>query len=200
MSPTQLPLYVWQYSEDWVRAKRVIEYVDEKPKPLYHEIQNPETGLFAAVPVYVKQKVCLELNHQWVMSRWMNSGSFDEWRKLYEDNLEWPKAGEYMPVTAFRASTPNNLICLNPAEEPTEEITWEFIRVVRRDRAEVDKINEDLVRQSVSRKKSEYDKIAGEFRNLLPTFLNIPGSRSFPIWPGIGHKVDDRTSFEKITE
>lgn len=182
--------YEWRYSEDWVRPKRAYAVgADEKLIPEYDYVANSESGILEAKPKYITERVCLDLQNQWVMSVWMASEDFEEWRLKYGDSLEWPKHGDYWPV-----SHPQGSVCLDSGMVPTEDITWEFIRIVRKDREDLKTYEERKHKEYLLREKRLDEQRFGMIRELLPAFEGIPGSRSYPIYPGALTKIDPRIS------
>lgn len=189
-NPHGLPVYSWKYSEDWTRTKRVM-YLSDLADELIPEFDykgDTETGILRAVPKYTEEKVCLDLVNQWIMSVWIKPESFDEWRANYGDALEWPKHGDFWPV-----SHPTGVVCLEPCVVPTVDITWEFIHAVRHSR----KLSEaDFEAQYDAAQKSRddamKDRMMGTLMNVLPVYFGIPGSRSFPNWMVGATKLDGR--------
>jgi len=185
------PRFMWKYSEDWIRTMRVYSEVLGDLKPEY-DYKALESGIIAAHPVYRPSKVCQNLHNQWVMAIWIPSESFASWRQTFGDLLEWPKGGEYWPVTH-----PGGEVCLGPNEVPTFDITMEFIYQSKKDRGLLEselEANYDKRNQQIERRME--DRLMGTIMNEMPSFDGIPGSRSYPIWPISGTKEDPRMSKE----
>lgn len=199
-SPTGMPNFEWKYSESWQRSMRVVDVVAGQTKPRYEPELNPVSGLFEMKPVYITRKVCEELNCQWVMTRWMATGNFQEWRALYNDDLEWPKGGEYFPVTAIQGNMPGRLVALVVGESPDEHLSWKFIHVIRKDQQDLKDFEQVMQAKLASKERADTDRMIGQFMNKLPVHLNVPGSRDFGVWSGTGHDVDPRTSWDGITD
>lgn len=180
--------YEWRFSEDWVRPKRAYSVVaDEKLVPEYEYVMNPNTGIIEPKPKYLTEKVCVDLVNQWIMSVWLPSEDFVEWRLKYGDSLEWPKQGDYWPV-----SHPTGVVCLDPEHNPTIDITREFIRIVRKDKAEIAGFEDKFTALQESKDKAELERLRTGILEVLPVYDGIPGSRQYPIWPGALTKPDPR--------
>lgn len=192
-NPHGQPVYVWRYSEDWTRTKRVMSLLNGDLVPEFDYKADTESGILRAVPKYVEEKVCLHLTNQWIMSIWLPSEDFDQWRAKYGDALEWPKHGDHWPV-----SHPKGVVCLEPGVVPTTDITWEFIYQAKRDRgmtlADYEKAYDE---RQHSKEQDMDERLMGTLTDNLPTYFGIPGSRSFPNWLVGTTKVDERISDPK---
>lgn len=199
LSPTGLALFKWIHSDSWLRSKRRLrEKEDGTLEGEYEYIQNPETKLFYAIPTYVQCKVVEEAHDQWMMGVWMDNGSFDGFRRMYGDNLEWNKAGEYWPVTVDRPTGGVIYVSMAPGKLPTTDDTWKFIHVRRKDLRTLDEYEAGMERIRKSLQKSEHDKLTGMILDRLPARFGIPGSRAFSHEIGIGQKqMDGTTVFER---
>lgn len=183
-------MYAWHHSDTWIRPMRVVDVVDGEVKPRYEPKLDPESGLYKAEPVYIRRHVCMELKNQYVMAVWMVSGSFQMWRQMYGDNLEWPKGGEYFPV-----SHPRGLVCLPAGVVPDVFATWDFIHVVRKDREQAAEHEARLLAKQISQKKDEANRISAELGNLLGAYPGDPskrGERGYAVWSGIGIDLKDK--------
>lgn len=168
---SNVPKYAWQHSDSWIRQMRVVDVVDDsKYEPRYEHIQNPESGLFYAIPVYVNRKVCENLHDQYVMSVWMDGMNFHAWRQAYGDNLEWPKGGEYFPVTAIKSDCVDGLVSLDPGVIPDVDTTWRFIHAVKQTRAEVLEFEDQMAKRMLAKKMVEREQLTAEFLNKLPVW------------------------------
>lgn len=177
-NPHGLGVYEWRYSEDWVRTKRSFSVQDGQLVPEFDYVANPETGILEAKPKYVLEKVCVTLQNQWLMSIWLPSEDFSEWRAKYGDALEWPKHGDYWPV-----SHPTGVVCLEQGLTPTRDITWEFIYQAKKDRGLTDaEFEENYDKKTKSKDDAMSDRMMGTIMDVLPVYEGIPGSRSFPNW------------------
>lgn len=186
--------YMWRFSEDWTRSKRAYAVgEDETLIPEFTYVANESTGLIEATPRYLTEKVCIGVTNQWVMSIWLKNEDFYEWRMKYGDTLEWPKHGDYWPV-----SHPSGVVGLDTGTLPTTDITWEFIRQVRKDKAEAKSFEEKFHALQAQKEKAEHQRLMDGIVPLLPVYDGIPGSRSFGIWPIATTKQDPRIEGNKI--
>lgn len=187
-NPHGLGIYEWKYSEDWIRTKRSYSIQDDQLIPEFEYKANRDDGIIEAHPKYVREKVCVTLQNQWLMSIWLPSEDFAEWRAKYGDSLEWPKQGEYWPV-----SHPTGVVCLDPNMAPTSDITWEFIYQAKKDRGLSDAdFESDYDKKTKAKDDAMSDRLMGTIMNVLPVYEGIPGSRSYPTWPIAGTHVDSR--------
>jgi len=185
-NPFGRSMYEWKYSESWIRPKRVFAMIDDKLVPEYDYFANPETGILEPRPAFSTEKVCLTLENQYVMSIWVASEDFATWRERYGDDLEWPKQGDYWPV-----SHPTGTVCLEPNMVPNYDITMEFVHQVKRDKQTTVAEFEAAFDERRRRKEKAVDeKLVTSIMDLLPLRDAIPGSRSFPIWP-VGETTPD---------
>ncbi len=192
-SPAGGGLYQWMWSEDWTRSKRVLEAKDDGTLvPLWEHVKDPESGLFKAIPVYVQEKVVPYADHQWLMGFWMDPNSFEEFRKLYGDSLEWSKAGEYWPVTVADHRGTMPIVSLAPFKQPTDDDTYAFIRVRRKDRTTVLEFEDMMAKRILARQAAERDRLTGVIYDKLGAFGGIPGSRAFGVQAQFGRGMDTR--------
>lgn len=75
---------------------------------------------------------------------------------------------------------------------PTLDITWEFIRQVRKDKAEAKDFEAKFEALQKSKEKAEHERLMNEIVPVLPVYDGIPGSRSYGIWPIATTKQDPR--------
>jgi len=163
---------------------------DDELVPEFEYKANSETGILEAVPKYVQEKVCITLQNQWLMAIWLPSEDFEEWRAKYGDALEWPKHGDYWPV-----SHPTGIVCLEPNLVPTPDITWEFIYQAKKDRGLTEaEFEADYDRKTKAKEDTMEDRMMGTIMDVLPSYEGIPGSRSFPNWLIGTTRVDPRIS------
>lgn len=201
VSPTGLALFKWVHSDSWIRAKRKLNLRDDDTlEPVYEYVENPETKLFHAIPVYEQCKVVQEANDQWMMGAWLDNGSFDGFRKQYGDNLEWNKQGEYWPVTVDKPTGGIVYVSMAPGKVPTTDDTWKFIHTRRKDLKEVRAFEDRMIKLRQDLERSEHDKLTGMILDKLPSFFGIPGSRAFSHEIGIGQKLDPRGVDNSIFE
>jgi len=187
-NPHGVSRYLWRFSESWVRSKRAFHATwNEELIPEFDYAANPDTGIIEAKPKYIKEKVCLELTNQYVMSLWLPTEGFHEWRMHYGDALEWPKHGDWWPV-----SHPMGVVSLDIGVVPTTDITWEFIHQVRKDKAELAEYEARKEAAEVSRDKAETDRLVSTIMDVMPVYFGVPGSRSFGNWPIAETKQDAR--------
>lgn len=191
-TPAGDPRFMWKYSENWIRTMRVYSEVLGDLKPEYEYKANEASGLIVAEPVYRPSKVCQALHNQWVMTIWIPSEDFHSWRMAFGDLLEWPKGGEYWPVTH-----PGGEVCLGPNEVPTFDITMEFVHQSKKDRGLLEsELEANYDKRNKSIEKGMEDRLMGTIMDVMPSFDGIPGSRSYPIWPISGTKEDSRMTKE----
>src|SRR5689334_10159649 len=80
------PLYQWRWSED------LTVKMQKKDQPFEYRA-NRETGLIEPVPVYETRRMCPLLKNQWVLCRWLQTPSEQEWVALFGRVVPWPGGG-----------------------------------------------------------------------------------------------------------
>lgn len=193
----QNPRYAWLWSEDLTRAKRVITRTNEGYCLSYRQFApNPEyPDILTTEPLFEVEKLCPHIHNCYILCVWMESPSYEEWYRLWGDSLEWPKGGEYFPVTG-----PQRGECrLQEHEKPTEHHTWTVIGWVKEDRARSQATLLSIYEMAAKeRELGNQKRIQGELSNLLPAYDD--GSPSGPNWFLGTTKVDSRIADAAATE
>lgn len=186
--------WVWSEDQDFYRSKRSFieneagkiqaEYETVIPKPgetlviwIGSERREVQATVAYTRPVFVRQKV-MDLNHCYVMCRWMSNESFLEFSDQFGGMLEWTP-GSYFPVSA-----PNCPVQMKPNHEPTLDDTQEFARIHKSDVAGgMEAVAERLEKALKAKDQRNFERAAKTIDPVLPRFDNIPGKRgSGGIW------------------
>jgi len=188
------PNYAWFWSEDLYRPKRIYAQTDGQYQLSYLRTERRvecTDGLPGLVgpqyfktisimePHYEVQRLLPNIRNRFVLCVWVNGQSFEEWRAQFDDTMEWPKGGEYFPVSA-----PGHTAYLLEDEIPTLDMTWQVIRWVREDKDKAMTLLEATdyyLDNDKKRVKDETEKAMHMLDNLLPAYDNIPGRRSGPL-------------------
>lgn len=188
------PKYAWFWSEDLMRPKRIyaktdgeyqLSYVRTERRVLCHDGLPGLVGrtyqktISIMEPYYEVQKLLPNVQHSFVLCIWIEGQTFQEWRKQFDDTMEWPKGGEYFPVSA-----PGHTAYLVQGQIPTRDQTWQVIRWVREDKDKALTYLQALdtyLDNDKKRIKFEQNRAMHTLDDLLPAWDNIPGRRSGPI-------------------
>lgn len=190
----QAPRYAWFWSEDLYRPKRIyartnegyqLSYIRTERNVVCHDGLPGLVGqtymktISVMEPHYEVQRLLPDIRNRYVLCVWVEGQSFEEWRKQFDDTMEWPKGGEYFPVSA-----PGHTAYLDSDETPTLNQTWQVIRWVREDKDKALTFFEQLdvyAENDKKRIKFESERALNDLDNWLPAYDNIPGTRSCPI-------------------
>jgi hypothetical protein len=182
------PIYSWFWSDSLTRPKRVYANTDEGYQLSYIRTERiVKTGIpfigdkliSVMEPHYVVEPLLPTIRNRYVLCVWIAAQSFEEWRKQFDDTMEWPKGGEYFPV-----STAHTTAYLDVGKVPTKDQTWQVIRWVREDKDKALTFFQALdvyADNDRARIKAEQEKAMHTLDNILPAYDNIPGTRSGPI-------------------
>jgi hypothetical protein len=199
------PMYSWFWSNSLRRPKRVYSNTDEGYQLSYIRTERVvRTGIpfigdkviSVMEPHYVVEPLLPSLLNRYVLCVWIAAQSFDEWRKQFDDTMEWPKGGEYFPV-----STPHTTAYLNPGKLPTKDDTWQVIKWVREDKDKAMTLLQAVdtyADNDRKRIKAEQERAMHTLDNLLPAYDNIPGRRSGPLEFLAETKPDSRISNSEL--
>lgn len=197
MTSSGEPRFAWFWSEDLIRPKRVYARTAEGVSPSYRTFApDPEhPTILTTEPLYVTEKLCLNIVNSYILCVWIASPSFEEWRMLWGDTLEWPKGGEYFPVSGPRGEAK-----LDPEEMPTLDQTLQLIAWRKRDasHAAADLL-EYYTGAEKRRTRDDKNRLRAELDNLLPAYDNVPGSNSYPFWFVGKTKADPRISKSELS-
>lgn len=166
--------WIWSEDPDFYRSKRNFTIQDDnKIIPEWDQIETEDSPVVTLKPTYTREKLVPKIIRSFVMCRWIPNGTFSEHLEKYGDMVEWAGEGSYWPM-----EHPRGIVQLCQEVCPSDEDTWEFIRLVRRDTTLG---MEEIIRQAEARDKSDEDrafqKNAALLDPLLPRYDHIPGKR-----------------------
>lgn len=179
---------------------RIIDRATGEPKFQYRcccgvdkRVHLPQcSGVVVAEPIYKLRRLLPFLHNQWVICRWNAPLSMDGWKARFGSALEYPANGYLMPVDGPHGG----VIALQPNVMPDEEVTWEFVRAVKKDRQKTaaDWINQSAEALDLQERRAD-DLLDSNIRDSNTAFGNVPGSRS----TGVSLPTKEyRQNFDKV--
>lgn len=162
------PKYRWAHSEspELLHPMRVEGY----------DMTASPSGLIVAAPKFVMRKKCLTLNNQWVICRWVEPISEDEWRRLYGYSLEWPNRGELAPTN----------VDMPPGVTPSENDNARAIAAIRQMldtsvSAQIAALRDQQEKRERDTRRRNYEEIREE----LTTYDHVPGRKGQVSYPSV---------------
>lgn len=172
------PPYAWKWSEDMTHWMRAI-HDDGTPKFDYKADRN--TGLILAQPVYEPRNLCLNLENQWVLCRWMPPDLNEhQWSMVFGTSMQYPRNGRWIPCDPIH---------LDKGVNPTKSITWEVIYCFRRQRekTQADVINE--AQEAIEKRdRNRYNHILDQIKDAAPAMAGVPGKKGHYSFGGIAEE------------
>lgn len=171
-------VYAWHWSESPELIHRMrARHADGTPKMDYVADQN--TGLIIAAPVYVDRKICILADRQWLICRLLPPEMEEsEWLRVIGTAIPYPRNGTWAPCNQFM---------LDRGDEPTEELTWEVIGLIRAQRRAHQRSEDNELEYAMARaEEKKKEDIYFDIKDSAPAFNGIPGQKEHWSAGGIG--------------
>jgi hypothetical protein len=171
-NPYGEPIFMWAHSEDLYWPEFATGHMVDKPVMVPIIGGGEEVGSYIQVPEYRKEKMCPNLNCQWVMTVWQVAEQLTQWQAMFP-GAPYPTRGHRIHTNASLPSYEGG------PREPNLEETERFIKLLKFQRSHThDEAMRGIDAERTAKDLATRKEIEDEIRDEFPAYMNLqPGKR-----------------------
>lgn len=161
-------------------------------------IHLAECNFIAPQVRMVELRTCLQIHDAWILTRWIPPPTRDAWQSVYGSQVNYLPEGRYIPMGFQNEKGFPIRIRIPESNPPTVEHSKMVIAALRESNKALDREalaaerqrldDRDWVRRhpdEVPPAGSKVSENAAKIRELLPTYLHVPGKKDGVSYPSI---------------